>query len=465
MQVTQDGLAAQMTVTPPGDEGVPVTVSEAMATLQKAGVRYGVDADRVAELVEQAAALPPEAEGCTATVAHGKKPVPGQDAVILYHDLLQLPSGIPRVRADGSVDHFQLNLVHNVAAGTVLATRIPATAEEPGMTVRGRTLHAPSGAERTLRGGKGCHMTPDALTIVSDIEGHAVLLHNGSITVSPIYVVHGDVDASTGNVDFLGTVIVRGNVKQGYVVRAGQDLQVEGGIHGGNVEAGGNISVRFGIQGGSGVRVVAGGDIRCRFIENACVRCKGDVLASDGILHSDVQACGKVLVNEWRGKIVGGRIRAADEITCSVLGSDRFTATVVEVGIPPLTRLEYERTCRALIEAEESLEKAKQLVALLRKAYAQESMVHGLAPDKRVILVKAICSEEYYEAEKADLINQKAALEAEMAEVKSGRVRATKVVHPGVAVTVGTVRLEIKDEYRRVSFVLSDENQISITPV
>ncbi|HYG58267.1 MAG TPA: FapA family protein, partial [Symbiobacteriaceae bacterium] len=286
-RISPDGMEASLTVVPPRSGGQAATVSQAMTALARAGVSAGIDSQAVEELIRAAStATPYEGSARSAVVARGTPATRGQDAVISYHDLLQMPSGYPQQKADGSVDHFQLNLVRNVSQGTVLATRKPATKGVPGTNVMGAQVPCQDGREQPLRVGKGCRVSDDGLSVVAETEGHAVLGYDGRINVSPIFEIRGDVDTSTGNIDFVGTVVILGSVHQGFVVRAGQNVEVHGGIDGGTVEAGGDITARYGIQGGSRGRVVAGGRIQCRFVENADVRCHRDLLVSDGILHS-----------------------------------------------------------------------------------------------------------------------------------------------------------------------------------
>jgi len=45
-------------------------------------------------------------------------------------------------------------------------------------------------------------------------------LEKGTIEVSEYLEIEGDVDYNTGNIEFPGIVIIKGDVKPGFVVRA-----------------------------------------------------------------------------------------------------------------------------------------------------------------------------------------------------------------------------------------------------
>ena len=48
----------------------------------------------------------------------------------------------------------------------------------------------------------------------------------------PVYVVPGDVDFSTGNIDFIGSVKVMGSVRNGFSVKAEGNVEIMGRLEG-----------------------------------------------------------------------------------------------------------------------------------------------------------------------------------------------------------------------------------------
>ncbi|HYF95555.1 MAG TPA: FapA family protein [Symbiobacteriaceae bacterium] len=461
VRISPDGMEAAMTITPPKGTGQVVSLPQALAALGKAGVIFGVDSQAVEDLVRQASSVSMfDAAGKTTVVARGRPATRGQDAVISHHDLLQMPSGYPQLKSDGSVDHFQLNLVRNVTAGTPLVSKQPATKGVPGTNVLGAPVPCVDGKDQSLRVGKGCRVSDDGSSVIAETEGHAVLGYDGRVTVSPIFEIRGDVDTSTGNIDFVGSVVVMGSIHQGFVVRAGQNVEVHGGIDGGTVEAGGDVIVRYGIQGGSRGRVVAGGRVQCRFIENADVRCHRDLTVGDGILHSKVRCGGKVQITGRRGTIIGGQIKAKDEVITRVLGSSLLTNTDIEVGVSPETRDELEMVRRSLTEAEAGLRKAQQAVTLLRDLEARNPA--EFSPEKRAMLLKALRSQYHFQAQRDQLASRKAVLEEELHISLQGRVRAYDTVYPGVKVIIGKETYLVVDSLQHVCFYLSDNHEITL---
>lgn len=448
VRVAADGMEAVIIVAPPRNGGRPAIATEAMISLSRAGVAFGIDSAAIERLILEGATSEQGSEG---VVARGTPPVRGRNAVDKLHERLQTPTGYPQPKEDGTVDHFQLNLIRNVAKGAELIRRQPATKGVPGTNVFGSTVPCIDGKEIPLRPGKGCRLSEDGLTVTAEIEGHAVMTYDGKLSVSPIFEVRGDVDTSTGNIDFVGTVVVRGSVGHGFAVRAGQNVEVHGGIDGGSVEGGGDVTVRYGILGGSRGRVVAGGKIQCRFIENGDVRCHRDLIVTDSILHSKVRCGGKVSVQGRRGSIIGGLIKAKEEVSSRILGSSLLATTEIEVGISPESRDELEAVRRSLQEAAEGLRKAQQAVALLREMEAKVKFDQG----KRELLAKSIRSQYHFQGQVEALAARKANLEQELSAAEHGRVRAFDTAYPGVRIGIGTESYLVVDALQHVSFYLS----------
>jgi uncharacterized protein (DUF342 family) len=253
--VSSDQMAAHLELTAsPEPDATPPTVEEALASLAGANVTFGIDRARVAEALET--------PGRPVLVAKGRSPRDGEDGRVEYAASLIAIGGRPHVTADGKVDLFDLDLVHNVAAGTLLATRQLPTSGEPGVTVFGKPIPARPGRAAHVRAGPGARLGDDGLQVFAVTAGHAVLVGD-LVTVSPIYYVRGDVGPATGNIEFVGSVSVSGNVDAGYRVQAGGDVEIQGSVTAGDVEAAGNVSIRYGIQGHTGHgRVVAAGVVR-----------------------------------------------------------------------------------------------------------------------------------------------------------------------------------------------------------
>jgi uncharacterized protein (DUF342 family) len=449
--VTPDGLEASMTIPGPRRDTAPVTAVEAQQALTGRNVLWGMIPGAVESLVEAAATLP-EGESATAVVARGVAPQPGRDAVVQIDERLTMAGGQPAIREDGTVDFFALGLVRNVAEGIELIRKEPAIKGVAGLSVTGAQIVAPDGKDYPFKPGKGVRVSPDGLCIVADVAGHAVQGRDGTVSVSPIFEIMGDVDTAVGNIDFVGSVVVRGSIHTSFTVRAGQNVEVWGGIEGAVVEAGGDVIVRYGIQGAGRGRVVAGGKVQCKFLENADLRCRRDLLVVDGILHSRIRSGGKVQVVGRRGAIMGGQVKAAEEITTRFLGTPQATLTEVEVGTAPELRDELDLVRKELVDAQENLRKSQQIVALLRDQEARQPAL--MNEQKRQALTRALRSQYHFQGLIEQYGSRKAELEEAMRSVTAGRIRVLDTAYPGVRVLIGNQHYLVVDDLQYVSFYL-----------
>ena len=79
-----------------------------------------------------------------------------------------------------------------------------------------RYLEAKNGKDIQITLGENVHLDRDGVTIKASIDGE-VMLVNGKITVEPIKVLDA-VNVKTGDIKFVGTVVIKGSVEEGYKV-------------------------------------------------------------------------------------------------------------------------------------------------------------------------------------------------------------------------------------------------------
>jgi uncharacterized protein (DUF342 family) len=287
-----------------------------------------------------------------------------------------------------------------------------------------------------------------------------VKLLNGKVTVEKIYVVEGDVNMKEGNIRFLGTIIIKGNVDDGFSVNAAGDIEVMGSVGKGMLEAEGDIIVHQGIAGKGGAVVTAGGNIWSKFIENAKVHSGDMVVVSDGILNSSVFADKRIICRGKRASIAGGHVRAAEEIDTKNLGAPAGTETLVEVGYDPKSR---ERLLN-LEEADQELE--KQMEDLTLNMATIENMranKRKISPEKLKQYAAMKAKREKLTKQRQKISNEIKAIQAYLDELKTkGRISVSGTVFTGVKVAVKDAQLQVRRETRAVTY-LAESGQVKVT--
>ncbi|HOM25284.1 MAG TPA: FapA family protein [Thermosynergistes sp.] len=452
VDISDDELKAFIRVTPPLDDRDWPTIDELKRALEEAGVEYGIDEGALEEIARE------HVEDEWVLVAKGNPPKDGEDAQIVLKVELGRPK--PKEADADRVDMRELGAVVNVLHGQELAEKIPLKQGEDGTSVKGKPLKARQGKDRQLPKGKNTEVSDDGLHLLAAMDGH-VSIREGKIDVLPVYEIKGDVDYSVGNVDFVGTVIVRGTVREGFVVMASGDIQVDGAVEGAKLKSGGSIVVKGGVSGMGKGELSAQGDIIVRYAEQATLRSGSNVVAERALLHSLVYARSEVQVSGGSGKkgtIAGGKIYAGSEVVCDELGSKMETRTEVQVGTSP-ELIEEKRTKEG--DLAESLNKLQEVEKNLEYLKKLEEM-GMLDEEKRGMLVALTRAKFQLRAHVESLQKQLAEIEATLYEFKGrARVRVKGYCYPGVVVSIKGVSYVVKDTLQFVSFVY-DEGEVRI---
>ncbi|MGI5836747.1 MAG: FapA family protein [Chloroflexota bacterium] len=456
--IDPDAMAAFITITPPDPGGEAVTVDMVMDKLQAAGVTYGIRKETI-ELAVQESQFSPE-RGNTPKdylVAQGDYPIDGIDATIQYHEVLTCTSGRPKVLDDGRVNLFDLNTVRNVPKGTVLAVLTPPTPGEPGSTVLGTKVQPKPGRDLWLRAGRGTIFSEDRLSVIADVDGHAAIM-DGKIEVTSVFTVPKDVGVETGNIQFVGSVLVRGNVLPGFCVKAEGDVEIQGNIEGGTVEAKGNVTVQYGIKGGGRSRVVAGGVVKARFAENADIKAGSHVWVTDGILQSHVESGQAIEVMGKRGAIMGGRVMAKDSVSARFLGSAIGGPTEISVGSLPSFRKELRENRKKQAELEHNIERVGQTLQYL----ADYEKKRQLPRDKQEMMLKLTKIQEQLFANLKAIKEQYQELERTINDSRKSWVQAREVCYPGVKLSIGPASYAVTNPMQSCRFCLNEDGEIQV---
>ena len=259
-------------------------------------------------------------------IARGETALPGQDAEIdITFDLD--PDLKPITREDGTIDYHEAATARFVLEHVSLVVRHPPVNGTVGFDVHGQTLPPPLPKDRSLDSMVGPGTEIDGDTLIASFAGRP-LLREGRIQVLAVYEVNGDLDFSVGNIDFVGEVIIRGDIKPGFAIHAGGSVTVRGTTEHATIVAGQDI-VLGGVLGHGEIVLEAGGDITAQFIHNASVTAGGTVKVRNEIVGCRVTA--KVIETSTSGRIVGGTLTAETLVSTGVLGSPKGAATEVTV--------------------------------------------------------------------------------------------------------------------------------------
>lgn len=447
IEVSEDEMKAYAHFVPPKFGGRHMETDDVLESLKRAGVVTGINESRISEYLENMDYSRP------LLAAEGQAPRHGKDAYIDYKVRIDKSDVSFSEDEKGQVDFKNLDLLENVVVGQLLAVKVPAEQGVPGRTVTNRITPARSGKDTALRHGKGTILSEDGTELTAEINGQ-VVFQAGRISVEPVYYVKGDVSLETGNIVFLGSVVVGGSVQDNFIVKAAGNIEVKGSVQKAFLEAEGDIIVRQGIMGREEAKIEStGGSIYANFIQSANVYAERDVIVSEGILHSRVDAAGRILCHGRRARIVGGMLRAGDEVNARVIGSDSFTKTEVRTGINPKVLQQITDLEGVKAQVTEELDKMKKDIITLS---AQKTSAGGRLPaDKEELLAKTLQQRKKTEDRLSEVSIELEELKAYLTMLdQKGKVCAEQTIFPGVEIFIKDKRFPVRDPYNHIKFAL-----------
>ncbi|MDH5681360.1 MAG: FapA family protein [Spirochaetota bacterium] len=453
LEISPDEMKAYVTVTTPILSGRIMEVDEINNLLEGNNVVFGIMSDKIESIFEK------ELYNVPVLVAEGKAPEQGANARIEFKFHTDKSDFKFSEDEAGKVDYKSLDLVQNVVAGQVLAVKTPASLGIPGRTITNNRIDANNGDDVDFDAGKNTILSENGLEIIAQIAGRAVLLA-GVVSVDPIYEIKGDVDLNTGNIIFLGTVIVKGNISDGFTVKAAGNIEVRGNIGRAEVESDNEIIVGQGILGKSGGLIKAGTNVFAKFVENANVMAGNDVIIKEEILHSKVDGGGRVICHGKKGMILGGRVRAGYEISAKFLGAQAYTDTYLEAGVDPkykekLLKLEEEREL-----SETQLSKIEANISTLQRAKDAKN----ITDEKLTMLTRLERAKKEFQLQFQEIQEDINELQNYLDNLDTkGKISAKSNVFPGVDLTIKNANFQVKNDFKGVTFV-NENNFIKPVP-
>ncbi len=458
LEKTPDDMKAFINLSKPILTGRVLEMDEILSLLDEAGIVYGIKHDNIKKMLEK------EIYNTPILVAEGKKPIPGKDAEIEYKFKTETSLEYNVDEKTGKVDYNNpKEVISNVVAGQVLAIKTPPTKGTPGRTITNEVIETRNGEDVELLSGENAMISDNGLEIFAKIAGRAVLDKvTNKVSVEKVYEVE-NVDYETGNIIFLGTVIVKGDVKDGFSVKAAGDIEVRGNVEKAELEADGNIVIAKGVLGkGSldnearkmkdGAVLKAGDSIQATFIEQSEVFANNDVRVKENISLSKVDAGGRVICNGRRAYIYGGRIRASQEIYTKNLGIDAYTRTIIEAGIDPKSQEKLSQLLTEKSSHEETLMKINIKIQGMKELKKKGE----LDKEKKKMMERMVKAKEEFTLTIDELEQDIADLREWLSNLDTkGKVSVKDVAYPGVEIYIKDAKdpYRIKDEHKRVTFI------------
>ena len=431
--IADDLMTVTLTLIPPHG-GKPVGPAVIQA-LNEQGIVHGIHRDRL-----NAALVAGQCENLI--IASGDQPQPAIPT--RFESLLVDKRAETQKDELAVIDYADLGSLMLINPADPLMRRIPAVQGKDGIDIKGQVVPVDAIADTPfsdkLQGAAPHPDDPDLL--VATVAGQPILQGDG-VSVNPVVQI-SNVDLSTGNIDFEGTLCITGDIKAGMRVKVGGDVVVNGMVEAAEISAGGNVSVRGGIVGNAST-LVGGGDaapatvtkIRCKgsvqalFMEHVHVEAEGSIMVDRSVRQCELVAGNEITVGKQgskSGQIIGGRVHAMQRVAAAVLGSSNGIKTHIQVGSNPFLGEEIAAREKMFQTKMSEMDRVMKLLAYFKKDPAKA--VGGVGEKVENTRRQLMLDIESLKVDQKQLMEKNVAVDKACVVVGS-------IVHEGVEIRIG----------------------------
>ena len=441
LKISDDKMTAVARFYPESTGGQPMSAGEIIKDLQFKNIRIGVQQETIQKFIDNR-------EYCTnIVVALGQPPVQGTDASIEYFFNTNL-NAKPKLLEDGSVDFHNIETICKCKKDELLARLTREVKGTKGYRITGEAILPREVKALKLKFANNIYLSEDSCEMFAKCDGHVSLVDDKVFVSNTLEVV--DVGPATGNINYVGNVLVKGNVLSGYTIEAEGDVEVKGAIEAATIRATGNVIVVKGINGMGKCQIDAGGNVVAKFIENGNVNA-GGFISAEAIMLSNVSSKKDITVTGKRGFIVGGSVRCMGNVDAKTIGSETGSDTVIEVGSDPAIKKKIQDLEANIKNAKANIEKITPTLVTLTKAI-QAGTKLNMQQNNLFIQLR-----DQYKLNK-DVLESSSAEYDKLADYidnieTDSCIFVHNTLYPGTTLTINGVTQRISKECKRSRFV------------
>ncbi len=450
VSIARNGSEAYVTVEPPINGGAEVNFGNIMEMLKKNGVVYGINEDIVKRIANE------KRYGERTSVARWTPAVDGVDGTVTYRFEQQIKIA-PVEDEKGFVDYKDLGLIRTVHKGDVVADITLPTEGVPGTDVKGKILKQRIGKKASYSVGTNTELTDDGKQIKCSCDGN-INFRNGAFCVDQVVTISGNVDSSVGNIKFVGDVIVKGEVLEGFTISSNSNIIVSGNVNGATLEADGDVIIK---KGCINSKVTAHGSVTANFCEHSTIECDGD-LTSTSFVICDVYCGGELSTKGNTGGLLGGKYTCLNGIEASNIGTKSYTPTLLTVGDNALLAQEKDTVLKQIEKSSGELEKITLVINFLND---KKKELHSLPEDKEVILGNACRQKVLLGVEISKLKKRVEEIDLSLANRQYLSIGCKGYMYPGVKIVINDAVFKVESEYVRTRVALSEDGMIHALPL
>jgi hypothetical protein len=344
--------------------------------------------------------------------------------------------------------------IPSVKKGEKIAELIMPTEGESGETVHGIMIPAKKGMPSRMKAGKNVVFHEEKQAFYAASQGQ-LSISGRNIHVQPVYEVNETLSMKEGNLEFTGTIIIRGDVPTGYTVKAEGDIKVFGIVEAATLISGGSILIAEGMAGQKKGFIKAEDSIRLGYINQGKAVAGNNLYAENSIIHSICTVKNHVFC---QGNIIGGVLSIGKSLEARDVGTRFGTKTEIIFGIDKSLHIQEESLLKEKKELQDTINK---LTVLGEKLKQQNSKDH---PKVRVMLLKQRNSYKKTEEKLSEMETLLGDLNAQIGSEAEAELIVNNYLYNQVTVAFGKYKRIINTDYHYVKMNLR-HNEIVLEPL
>lgn len=449
VSVSTGNKEAFIFITPPTGTGKGVTVEGIEAALKASNVVFGLREDVIKMIADD------RKYSQKLCVAVAQLPIDGVSGSITYKYDKKV-EGAPTENERGFVDYKDLGLIRVVRTGDVIADITLPTEGEPGVDVRGGKIAQYPGKKAQFTLGPNTKITEDEQHVVAAADGR-LIFKNNAFTVETTVIINGDVDASVGNISFIGDVIIKGNVCEGFKVSSNTNITVSGEVNGATLEAGGNITIK---QGCVFAKITCHGNVSALFCERSSINCDGNISAQNYVI-CNIYCAGELTIKASNGSLIGGKYTVLNSLEASNIGSKTYTPTDITLGDNAILADEKTQLEMKIAAAQKKIEDLTMIVNFLNE---KKKELRKLPDDKEEMLATAVRQRVLLNVEIKTNQKRIDEINVYLSTKQQLWVRCKGYIYPGTRITINDNVFKADTEYAHSMVSIGADGEITATP-
>jgi uncharacterized protein len=427
LEISDDAMQASITLIPAKHGGSTLSIQDAMLILQNNKIVYGIKEEVIEKIITG------QKYYIKTIIAEGKPPISATNGYIkTFFDSSHRPKLEPEL-GSGRVDFRNINLIKSVKKGDILAEKVDPHPGQIGKNIFGMDLSFEVGQPGEWKIGTNCSLVEGDKKLISNIAGRPVLERDGTIRVDEVIQLE-NVDYSTGNIDFPGTIIVEGTIADNFTLRTRGSIFIKKSVGRVFLYAEKDIVLCGGVMGRNGGFIEAGGDIFTKFVEQGNLKATGSLFIEEASLHSNIVAGEGIVILGGRGELIGGEAIAGSFVSVAKLGAIVETKTSVVVGMPPQILDELKKMKEDITSKDEVLRKIRQSLQKINDNIINKKEISS--EEKETLRKLLELEKKYLELSSSLKIQYESILSSYDCEDKS-YVEVEKFIYPRVNVNFG----------------------------